>query len=220
MFKKIITAEDHEIENLGLINTLRGLQIQDYEFVSYCDEAYNKIKQGVAENNPYELLITDLGFVADHRNQVINTGQELIRAVRLLQPHLKIIVFSIEKKPMIIDDLFKNFDVNGFVSKGRNDGKELATVIKKVFAGETVIPQEIVSAIRNNSQAVTDYDIYLLKRLSQGWRQKEIEIDFKEKQIKPDSQSAIEKRLNELRETLDAKNNIEMIVMCKDLGIL
>ena len=43
---------------------------------------------------------------------------------------------------------------------------------------------------------------------------------FKENNIKPDSKSAIEKKLFDLRENLNAKNNIEMIVMCKDIGII
>jgi hypothetical protein len=31
---------------------------------------------------------------------------------------------------------------------------------------------------------------------------------------------SIEKRLNELRDSLGAKNNIEMIVICKDIGLI
>lgn len=220
MFKKILIAEDHEVRNLGVINTLKELNIQDFEFVSYCDDAIYKIKNGIAENNPYDLLITDLSFDEDYRDQEIRNGQTLIYEARKLQPNLKIIVFSIEKKPKIIDDLFKIHHIQGFVSKGRNDGKELRNTMKKVFSNETVLPQEILNSIRNHSVEFTSYDITLLELLAKGLKQKEIEDFLKQKRIKPNSESSIEKRLNELRESLVAKNNIEMIVLCKDLGII
>ncbi len=44
----------------------------------------------------------------DHRVQNINSGQDLISHIRTLQPDIKIIVFSIENKPQIIEDLSIN----------------------------------------------------------------------------------------------------------------
>lgn len=220
MFKKVLIAEDHEVRNLGVVNTLTELQIQNFDFVNYCDEALQKIKMAVTNNSSYDLLITDLSFDKDHIEQKINSGQKLIEEVRKIQPNLKIIAFSIEKKPKIIDDLFKVHSINGFVSKGRNDGKDLRSTIKKVFSGEIVIPQEILNSIRNTSFEFTEYDVSLIELLAKGWKQSEIEQYFKEKKITPDSKSAIEKRLNDLRFELGAKNNIELIVICKDLGII
>ena len=220
MFNKVLIAEDHEIRNLGVIKTLEELQITDYEFVSYCDDAVSKLKTAISEENPYDLLITDLSFDTDFREQKLSSGQELIAEVRQLQPNIKIIAFYIEKKPSIIDELFKKHHINGFVSKGRNDGKELKSAIKKVFENKIVIPQEIINSIRNNSFEFTNYDVYLVELLAKGWRQQEIEDHFKNTNIKPDSRSSIEKRLSELRESLSAKNNTEMVVLCKDLGII
>ena len=220
MFKKILIAEDHEIRNLGVVNTLEELQIPEFEFVNYCDDALKKIKKAAENNEPYELLITDLGFDHDHRETILSSGQELIASARTVQPTLKIIAFSIEKKPQIIDELFKKYKINGYVSKGRNDAKELKTTIKKVFGGETVIPQDLLNSIRNHSSEITDYDLKLLDFLSKGLKQQEISERFKKNGLHPESRSAIEKRLNDLRETLNAKNNIEMIAICKDIGIL
>ncbi len=219
MFKKVLIAEDHEVRNLGVVNALTELQIQHFDFVSYCDDALQKIKTA-SQNTPYDLLITDLSFDKDHIKQKINSGQELISEVKKINPYLKIIAFSIEKRAKIIDDLFKIYEINGFVSKGRNDGKDLRNTIKKVFKNEIVIPQEILNSIRNNSFEFSDYDTTLIELLAKGWKQTEIESHFKKNGITPDSRSSIEKRLNELRENLNAKNNIEMIVICKDIGII
>lgn len=220
MFKKILIAEDHEVRNLGVVNTLTELQIAHFDFVSYCDEALQKIKTADAQNKPYDLLITDLSFDKDHFKQNLKSGQELIREVRNIHPQLKIIAFSIENKPKIIDDLFKTLSIDGFVSKGRNDGKELRNTIKKVFRDETVIPQEILNSIRNTPLEISENDELLLNLLAKGFTQSEIEDHFKQNNITPNSKSSIEKRLNELREIFNAKNNIELIVICKDLGII
>ena len=220
MFKKVLIAEDHEVRNLGVVNALTELKIDHFDFVSYCDEALQRIKMADTENQSYDLLITDLSFEQDHFHQNLKSGQELIREIRNIHPQIKIIVFSIENKPKIIDDLFKILSVDGFVSKGRNDGKELRNTIKKVFRGETVIPQEILNSIRNTPLKITENDELLLALLAKGFTQGEIEDHFKQNKFTPNSKSYIEKRLNELREIFNAKNNIELIVICKDLGII
>ncbi len=220
MFKRVLIAEDHEVRNLGVVNALTELQIDHFDFVSYCDEALQRIKTADAENRPYDLLITDLSFDKDHFQQNLKSGQELIRQIRNIHPQLKVVVFSIENKPKIIDDLFKVLFINGFVSKGRNDGKELRNTLKKVFRGEIVIPQEILNSIRNTPLEITENDESLLVLLSKGFTQSEIEDHFKQNKFTPNSKSYIEKRLNELREIFNAKNNIELIVICKDLGII
>ena len=117
MFKKVLIAEDYETYNLGVIKTLDELQITNYEFVNYCDDALAKIKRSIAENQPYDLLITDLSFEEDYREQMIISGRQLILEARELHPDLRIIVFSIENKPKSIEDLFKKYNVNSFVSK-------------------------------------------------------------------------------------------------------
>ena len=111
MFTKVLIAEDYETYNLGVIKTLDQLQISNYEFVNYCDDALAKIKKSVEQNNPFDLLITDLSFEEDYNAQNIKSGRELILAAREIRPELKIIVFSIENKPKSIEDLFKKYNV-------------------------------------------------------------------------------------------------------------
>ena len=220
MFKKILIAEDQEVMNLGIVNALTELNITHFDFVSYCDDALEKIKAAALEKSPYDLLITDLSFQKDHIPQNISSGQELIHEAKEVQPDLKVVVFSVEKRPKAIDDLYKIHKINGFVSKARNDGKDLKSTIRKVFTGETVISQEILNAIRNTPVEFDSYDIKLLELLAKGYRQNEIGSWLKENDMKAHSIRSIEKRLSELRESVGAKNNIEMVVICKDLGIL
>lgn len=220
MFKKVLIAEDYETYNLGVIKTLEELQIHDFGFANYCDDALAKIQKSVFEKNPYDLLITDLSFEEDYREQNLKSGRQLILATRELYPDLRIIVFSIENKPKSIEDLFKKYNVNAFVSKGRNDAKELKKAICTTFEKGYYLPDEIKFSIKKNSIEFSDYDITLISMLSKGLKQQEIEEYLKVNDIKPYGRSSLEKKLNDLRETLNAKNNVEMIVKCKDLGII
>jgi DNA-binding NarL/FixJ family response regulator len=133
MFKKVLIAEDYESANISVQKTLEDLKIQEPHYVYYCDDALAKIQRGIRDKTPYDLLITDLSFDKDHREQKLNSGKELIEAIRQEQSDIKIIVFSVEKKPDIIDTLFKKQDINAFVSKGREDTKELKRSIKAVY---------------------------------------------------------------------------------------
>ncbi|WP_294245934.1 response regulator [uncultured Chryseobacterium sp.] len=220
MFKKVLVVEDQEIANLGITRSLQELSVPHFDFAAYCDEAFHKIVQAVKEGAPYDLVVSDLSFEKDHISQSLHSGQELIREARKVQPDLKIVVLSVEKKARTIEDLYKVYGIQAFVSKSRNDGRELRSTLRRVFEGETVMSQAILNAIRNSPCDLNAYDLKLLELLSQGHRQKEIENLMKQFAMKPYGRRSIEKRLNELRDILGAKNNIEMIVICKDTGLI
>ncbi|MGC4103756.1 response regulator [Ferruginibacter sp.] len=59
------------------------------------------------------------------RRRKISGGAALITVARQAQPDLKVLVFSAESKPGVIDSLFRNQGIDGFVRKARNDAKEL-----------------------------------------------------------------------------------------------
>lgn len=220
MFKKILIAEDHAAATLGITTALQELGNPQCHFFQYCDEALANIQKALKAKEPYDLLITDLSFDTDHRRTQIKNGRDLIIQARQSQPDLNIIVFSVEKRAKAIAPLYRDLHINGFVSKGRHDVQELKHTIKKVFENETVWPAEILAALRTNTIEFSDYDVLLLELLAKGSKQQEIGEYLRERGIKPDSKSSIEKRLNELRESLGAKNNIELIVISKDLGVI
>lgn len=134
MFKKALIAEDFESYNSSVQKALEELKIEIIDNVQYCDDAFMKIKKSIREKKPYDLLITDLSFLSDHREQNITNGRDLINIIKNESPSIKIIAFSIEDRAEIVDDLFKTHEINGFVSKGREDLKELKQAIKAVFS--------------------------------------------------------------------------------------
>lgn len=221
MFKKALIAEDFESYNSSVQKALEELKIEIIDNVQYCDDAFMKIKKSIREENPYDLLITDLSFVKDHRKQNINSGRELINTIKGEHSTIKIIVFSIEDRAEIVDDLFKTHEINGFVSKGREDLKELKRATKAVHNNEKYISANIRNSIKTkNSYDFTRFEITLVKLLSEGMKQKQIPDYLKDNNIKPSSLSSVEKALNNMKESLEISNNEQLIALCKDWGII
>jgi hypothetical protein len=60
----------------------------------------------------------------------------------------------------------------------------------------------------------------LVSLLAKGILLKNIPDYLKENQVKPASMSAVEKRLKEIKESLNINSNEQLIAFCKDFGII
>lgn len=222
MFSKVLLAEDLDSINLAVASTLDELKISEIEYVKYCDDAYLKIKKGIKDNKPYQLLITDLSFKEDFRPNNLNSGEELIAAIRQLQPSIKIIVLSIEDKNYRIKSLFENLNINAFVLKGRNSMPELKKTIKHVFnSSEKYISPDLSHIFQDKTNyEIDNYDIHLIQQLANGIALDKMDIKFKELGIEPNSKSTIEKRISKLKDYFKANNNVHLIAIAKDMGLI
>lgn len=221
MFKKVLVAEDMDSINKSLEAMLQALGIQTIHHVQYCDDALLKFKKSLLDKEPYDLLISDLNFKEDHRNQKINSGEQLIETLLEQQPELKIIVFSVEDRIQKIKTLINNYHINGYVCKGRYGLNQLKDAMEHVHNDIFYSSPEISQALATpGTFEVDDYDIELMKLLSDGLTQEEIGCLFKEKEISPSSLSSIEKRINKLKDSFKAKNATNLVAIVKDLGLI
>lgn len=222
MFKKVIIAEDLDAISLGIEQVLKDLDIVDFQHSKYCDEAFLKIRSAITKNEPYDLLISDLSFKTDHREVKITNGDELVQKVRELQPDIKIIAYSVEDKNYRIKSLFDHAEIDAFVLKGLNSIEELKKAIHITStSNQKFISPEVASALQEkNNFEIDDLDIQILKHLSSGTPQDEIIQIFKELGIKPNSKSAMEKRLSKLKDFFKANNTVQLVFIAKDMGII
>lgn len=220
MFKKVLVAEDLDSISIAVIQVLEEMQVPVIHHVKYCDEGLLKVKKACTENEPYDLLITDLSFKSDHRKTYLNSGDELIEAVNKVQPKLKKIVFSIEDKSYRIKTLFNELGINAYVSKGRNSITELRNAIESTFNNEEKILSSDLSFNDKSLIEIESYDISILKLLSQGYILESISKEFKDSSITPNGTSSIEKRINKLKIYFKANNNVHLIAIAKDFGLV
>lgn len=221
MIDKVIIAEDQESANLSVQKTMEEFHIKQIDYVFYCDDALNKIQTARQNNQPYELLVTDLYFEADGTFQKIGGGFDLIRSVRKVQPDIMILIFSAEHRPATIDMLFKNYEIDGFVRKARHDAKELRSALDTLSKGQRYYPRALAQLVKqSNTHEFTEFDINIIRLLAQGYQQNEIPDYLRQHNIKPSSLSTIEKRLNQIREELGFSKNEQLVLFCKETGIL
>jgi len=221
MIKKILIAEDYESFNLSIQKTLETLHIANPDYVYYCDDALLRIEKAVQANASYDLLITDLHFEEDYRQQQITSGEALIAAARKIQPDLKILVFSATGKPATIEALFEQEEIDGYVYKGRNDTRELQQALEQIAANRRYFPQQFVQQRRQkNTYELDELDITILSLMAGGKRQQEISEHLKKNNLKPSGLSSIEKRLNTIKEALDCSTNEQLIAHCVKMRII
>lgn len=222
MFKKVLIVDDIDFNDIAAVQVLNELEVPKILYSKYCDDALLKIKKAYKDNDPYELLISDLSFKADFRENILNSGEELIAAVKQLFPEIKIIVFSIEDKSYRIKSLFNKYGIDGFVMKGRNSIAELKKAIEIVNKNsEKYLSPELNYILQDKTvNEIDNYDIQLIKYLSKGVSQENMEVTFKDAGITPNSKSTIEKRLNKLKIYFKANNPTHLVAIAKDLGLV
>lgn len=221
MFKKVLIAEDQETASISLRKILGELNINNLSHVYYCDDAYNFIEKALKENDPYDLLISDLNFEEDHQKQELKDGVALIKAIKTIQPEIKTIVFSEERKTNIIQALFDQLGIDAYVRKARYDVAELKNALLALQKGQKYWSIGLKQNLKEkNSFEFTTYDVKIISLLAQGTLQKDIPKYLQAQQIKPAGLSSVEKRLNFIRESLGFTKNEQLVVFCRDLGVI
>jgi DNA-binding NarL/FixJ family response regulator len=221
MFKKVLVAEDMDSINEAVALILKELGVAEVVHSQYCDQAWLMAKKANRDKIPFDLLICDLSFKPDHRDEKITAGKELIALLKKEDPNLKVIVNSIEDHPQIVKELWDSENIDAYVCKDRNGLKDLKEAIMQVNNGATYNSPAIEKVLKpKNVLILNDFEINIVKHLANGLTQDEIGRELKNKNIKPSSKSAIEKRLKELREEFSANTNPHLIGIMKDLKLI
>ncbi|HMR81972.1 MAG TPA: response regulator [Niabella sp.] len=221
MIQKVLIAEDHESASISVQKTLEELGIAHPDYVYYCDDALLKIKKAIEQDSAYDLLITDLYFDKDHREQYLSGGKALIEAARQVQPAIKILVFSAESRPAVVETLFKDLHIDGYVRKARGDARELSKALATINNNEYYTPAFFKDQVKyKKAHEFTSFDITVLSLMAEGKRQQEISDYLKTNRVHPSGLSSIEKRLSQVREALGFFTNEQLIAHCVKMGVI
>ncbi len=221
MFKKVLVADDIDSINHAVASVLKDLQIEKVKYAQYCDKAYIKAKKAILEGDPFDLLICDLSFKNDYKEDKISGGKELIALLKKEDPNLKVLVNTIEDHPHTVKALWASGTIDAYVCKDRNGMQELKEAILNLDNGKTYNSPKIEQSLKQGNLIIlNDFEINLLSCIANGLTQDEIQEKFQKDHISPASKSAIEKRLKELREDFKAKNTSHLIGIVKDLKLI
>ena len=221
MFTKILVAEDTDSNKEGVVSLLRQLMVNEIDKTPYCHEALLKIKRALKDNDPFDLLISDLSFTTPNSKNNINSGYELIPQVKTIQPNIKIIAFTVEDKQPNIKHLIEEIKIEGYVCKGIYGLTELKKAVNTVYNNQQYLCPVSSSALKQKNVIQLDnYEKKILELIANGLTQKEISEHFKVSGISPNSKSAIEKRINRLKDILNANTQAQMVHLAYLLDLI
>ncbi|MEM8509323.1 MAG: DUF5932 domain-containing protein [Bacteroidota bacterium] len=222
MFKKVLVVEDLDTVGYGIATMLeKELGIPEVVLTQYCDEGYLKFQKALNSRVPFELIITDLSFVQDHRPLTLSSGRALIQKIREQGHPTPIIICTVDENPGMLRQLMDKKTISAYVLKGRDGLNDLKSAITSAYQGESFVSSKMMRATaKKMAFEIQEYDVSLLSHLSNGLTQEQISAMFKIKKISPNSLSSIEKRLNKLKDVLRANNNVQLVANAKDLGLI
>ncbi len=217
MFEKVLIVDDHASINNDVFDILTQEGITCIDKALYCDEAYLKVKKAVLDQEPYDLVVTDLLFKQDHRHRRLTSGEALVSELRSQFEALPIIVYTQEDHFQTVRILIDELGANAYVCKSRESDKELPKALKKVLNGEQYLSKEVERALEEkHDHEISDYDLYIVRLIAEGNVQSEIGKHLRQSKIYPNSTSSIEKRLNFLKDQFSARNTTHLISILKD----
>ncbi|WP_199757279.1 response regulator transcription factor [Formosa maritima] len=188
-------------------------------FVYYKNKKDENLKQLDTLNAIYNLR--QIALIQNKLGMLYDSETSAIEALNQEFPELKIIVYSIEDRIQRVRRLINEHGVKGYVCKGRRGLIELSEAVNAVFDNNLYLSDQVNQALHKKSNLeIDDFDVLLLKHLSNGLSQDQISLLFKEQNISPNSLSTIEKRLNKLRIQFKANNAIHLVAIVKDLGLI
>lgn len=222
MFQNVLIAEDQNTINKGVERILNELNISNIVATQYCDDALLKLKYALQANQPFDLLITDLSFKANHRERTLTSGEALIEKIKSIQPNIKIIVFSVEHRIGKIKNLIDTYNIDGYVEKGREESRELKKAVLTILKDKIYCSPSIEQLLRNvDDISQTDqYDELLLQLLAKGLKREQIANYFQKNDFPARSLSSIEKRINKLKVIFDAHTSEQLIAIAIDRGLI
>jgi DNA-binding NarL/FixJ family response regulator len=219
---RILIADDHQLVIQGILCSLKEVGDFDVVTTNTCDDAFQLIKTH-QNNNPFQLLFTDLSFDNSTKDTNLDGGEELIKAIRNNEIDIKIAVITGHTETNRVYNVISNLDPNAYLLKSKCDAIEIGFAVQKMLANDYYYSHEIHQKImkRNIVQIqMDDVAVQILKELPNHPKISNLEGVITKSDGSVIKLRSIETKLGILRTDLNANNNTDLILKAKELGII
>lgn len=220
---RILVVDDHQLMAEGIVGALKQIS-EHYDIVSFnsCDEAFEHLEEAV-DQNPFDILFTDLSFENIDEDSLIDGGESLIRKVREEGISLKIGVITGHTETNRVFNVITNVKPDAYILKNQCTKDELTFAIQQMKRNIPFYSHEIHHKIMKRNVVQIQMDevaIQILKQLPKQSKIINLEGMIKKADGKHMRIRAIENKLANLRIDLNAKNNTDLVLKAKELGII
>ncbi len=219
---RILVVDNHYLFLQGVTTSLKTLGFKDIVTSESCDEAYRLIINA-KNKNPFDVLITDLGFGQSDNRNMLDSGESLIKTIRQARIKLKILVLSAHSETNRVFNVIENVNPDGYLLKDHCETQEIGFAIQKIMRNERHYSHQIHQKIlRRNILGIRldEVALQILKELPKHPKISNLEGIIKKSNGGDLKLRSIETKLSNLRIDLDANNNADLVLKAKELGLI
>lgn len=217
----ILVVDDHPMTTDAYINliTTSKLDLQfNFEKAIDCETAFKKVEQLSNIGHSLDIAIIDIGL-PPFRDEKITSGTDIAKLIREKFESCKIIILTMHHEALLLNDIFKTINPEGFLSKNDIDFQTFPAMFSTILNNKQYISKTIYeSLVTLFKQNINwdEYDSQIMLLLEKGIKTKELPkyIDL--------SLSTIEKRKANIKLQLLAKKGTdgELIEVAKNLNLV
>ncbi|HEX8563232.1 MAG TPA: response regulator [Flavobacterium sp.] len=217
---RIIIVDDHPMTVDGYVTLLSA--VDEFEKLFYlgynCKDAFELIQEFENTSTVPDIAFLDLNL-PPYEEQHLYSGTDIAAMLRQVFPRCKLVVISMHKEPVWVNQIFKSIGPEGFISKNDINYESFPQVYQALINGETFVSQSIVEAQKMFLQKNIQWDAYdskILQLLAEGVRTRNIPNYIAL------SLSAIEKRKANIRRQIlfEEGSDKELIDAARHLGLI
>jgi len=219
---RILIVDDHPLIIQGIKGSLQEMGYTDVVTTDTCDKAFSLLKAH-RHTNPFTILFTDLSFDNTTAETVLDGGEALLRVVKDNVLAVKMVVLTGHSETNRVYSVIENLDPDAYLLKGKSEAKELDFAITQINAHQKYYTHEIHQKLLRRKVVQVQMDevaIQILKELPKHTKIHNLEGYIKKSDGKLLKYRAIEDKIRSLRESLEAQNNVDLVLKAKELGII
>lgn len=218
---KILVVDDHPMNSDAYINLIRSRQAENesvFHKAIDCHSAFKLIKQAEKNDTPFDIALIDISL-PEFREEKLLSGTDIALLIRNTFPNCIIIMLTMHTQPLILFDVYKQVNPEGFISKNDIDFQMFPDIFYKIVNCENYFSpsvNNILQSLIKQTIKWDEFDTQIILLLDKGIQTKELP------QYINLSLSSIEKRKAILKEqVLDKKvSDKELIQKCRILNLI
>jgi DNA-binding NarL/FixJ family response regulator len=217
----ILVVDDHQMNSDAYINLIKSSQGKKeiiFQKAIDCYSALKVIRQAEKTITPIDIALIDIS-IPEYKEEKLLSGTDVALLLRNSFPDCLIIMLTMHTEPLILFNVFKQVNPEGFISKNDIDFEMFPEVFDRIVNIENYFSPTINTAIQSlvmQTLKWDEFDTQIIILLEKGIQTKDLTqyIDL--------SLSSIEKRKAILkRQILDQKASDKLLIeRCKMLKLI
>ena len=219
--RNILIVDDHPLNVDSYRALLTGIESNskaNYLLAYDCKEAYNILLTTNRNSETIDFAFLDISLPPFEEKNILS-GSDLALEIRKLFPLCKIIIISMHKEPLWVNQIYNSIQPEGFISKNDVNYKLFPEVFQSIASDEIYFSASIKQAQKVMIQKNINWDNHdskILQLIEEGI--KTINLP----KFIPLSLSAIEKRKANIKKQLimDSGSDKELLDAARNLGFI